>query len=129
MNDRFKFRVWNKARKGYIEPPEPTPLLQADGLLAYFTNHPEYMENYDVQFCTGLKDKNGTLIYEGDIFYKKGTKNLQGKKINSTVIWDRMYAQFNISDENGFHRLPSNSKNIEVIGNRYENPELLQEHK
>lgn len=67
MNDRLKFRVWDKRQNKYIEAPNPMPLLQANGLLAYFTNNPEAMDFYVVEFCTGLKDKNGKLIFGGDI--------------------------------------------------------------
>jgi uncharacterized phage protein (TIGR01671 family) len=125
MQDRFRFRVWDKRECRYIEAPRPTPLLQADGLLAYFTDHPEYMENYDIQFCTGLKDKNGKLIYEGDI-----VKN-----------WDNLIYQFfwqedaacylveNIRSKNklGIYSLISYQNNLEVIGNIYENKELLEQ--
>ena len=78
--------------------------------------------------CTGLKDKNGKLIYEGDIIYKKGSKDYKKEKMYSRVCWDSMYAQFNISDKNGMHQMPSNSNNIEVIGNIYENSELLKDN-
>lgn len=78
--------------------------------------------------CTGLKDKNGKLIYEGDIVYKKGNKDHKGNKMFSTVVWCSMYAEFNISDENGLHRMPSNPNNVEIIGNIYESPELLEKN-
>ena len=130
MNDRFKFRVWNKARQCYIEPPEATPLLQADGLLAYFTNHPEYMENYDVQFCTGLKDKNGKLIYEGDIVQIPTNWDEYGM-----MAGEKREIYFN---EGGFRLKPKwdknsrgnwleDTKDLKIIGNIYENSELLQE--
>ena len=75
--------------------------------------------------CTGLKDKNGTLIYEGDIVYKKGSKNWKNEKLLSKVIWSSNSAAFMISDENGLHQMPMNSNNIEILGNIYETPELI----
>ncbi|WP_372520906.1 YopX family protein [Candidatus Ruminimicrobiellum ovillum] len=75
--------------------------------------------------CTGKKDKNNILLFENDIIYKKGNKNYKKEKMYSKVIFDDMYAEFNISDEDGCHRMPSNSQNIEVVGNIYQNKELL----
>lgn len=130
MQDRFKFRVWCKTNQEWekdeicitnkehyiITNPKFTRVTNID---------PQY---HEINFCTGLKDKNGKLIYEGDIIYKKGSKDYKKEKMYSRVCWDSMYAQFNISDKNGMHQMPSNSNNIEVIGNIYENSELLKDN-
>lgn len=140
MLDRFRFRVWNKKEKYMIYNAEAAydgnnyaipkhqiePKANNDLHIHCFSEYIYNPEEYETEQCTGLKDKNGKLIYEGDILYKKGTKNHKGEKMYSEVIWDQMYAEFNISDDNGMHRMPSNSNNIEIIGNIYENPELLQ---
>lgn len=117
MQDRFKFRVWHI----------PTKTMEYNGLWTGYPNIERKMSdcNFEVMQCTGLSDKNSKLIYEGDIVYKKGNKDHKGNKMFSIVVWCSMYAEFNISDENGLHRMPSNSNNVEVIGNIYENPELL----
>lgn len=135
MKDRFKFRIYCKSENKMMLFNNPT-LIDGDilqgGLL--FKNYDHKIKNVHevkpedliLMQCTGLKDKSDRLIFEGDIIYKKGTKNHRGEKMYSEVVWDQMYAEFNISDDNGMHRMPSNSNNIEIIGNIYENPELLE---
>lgn len=118
MQDRFKFRFYYKPLEQLLYPEN-------------YLDFDEYINNDNciLMQCTGLKDNQGKLIYEGDIIYKKGSKNYKKEKMYSRVCWDSMYAQFNISDENGMHQMPSNSNNIEIVGNIYNNPELLEEVK
>jgi hypothetical protein len=81
---------------------------------------PSFLSGYyaiaDVQF-TGLHDKNGKQIYEGDIL--KHPICLTGK-----VIYFQPYAQFTVESNGFLYDLNVNSE-CEVIGNIYENPELL----
>ena len=65
---------------------------------------------------TGLKDKNGKEIFEGDI--------LSNGKLQSVVLWKNDGWGIN----NGKHKLSRYlGGNEEIIGNIYENPELLEE--
>ena len=69
---------------------------------------------------TGLHDKNGKEIYEGDfITYSGITSN--GQKIIRVVNYNSDYARF----QGGMYPLSETKNLIEVIGNVFENPELL----
>lgn len=133
MQDRFKFRAYNFLSKKYTYFDEPEVQFAERnsvylcGLIMPLLDEKQslYFGKYELQQCTGLKDKNGKLIYEGDVVYKKGSKNWKNEKLLSKVIWSSNSAAFMISDENGLHQMPMNSNNIEILGNIYETPELI----
>lgn len=105
----IKFRVWVKKSK---------ELLPAQGII--FPRGTEDEKVILMQY-TGLTDKNGKEIYEGDIIKHKNLK-LQ--------VIEYGYAGFepfcdNLGDE--YSSNDANSEHYTVIGNIYENSELLKE--
>lgn len=145
MNDRFKFRVWNVQDQEYIY----LSLINKDRLsdFAYFADEvtPDYDEQVKcsesncwaliIEQCTGLKDKNGNLIYEGDIVTKEFTdrpfsNKAKSKMKNCSVYWHKK-GEFLFkykNDKYKYYSVPYDSfiGDCEIIGNIHENPELLE---
>lgn len=125
MQDRFNVRFWDIENKLYLYPDcymqtawniglgkRKTPLLYK--LWSCI--------KYIPQQCTGLKDKNGKLIYEGDIvkFIDMGNQTGIVEFVSSCALF-----QVNYLTKEDWAFL--DKREYEVIGNIYENPELLNE--
>ena len=112
MNNRFNIRYFNKNSKKF-------EYLKIGAVnFNLFTDWTVYEQG---QFCTGLKDKNGKLIYEGDIV--KFKTELFGKP--KQIIWDECHY---ILKDTFIILCDMEIKQfgLEVIGNIYENKELLE---
>jgi len=113
----IKFRAWIPSTE-YMWSWES--LVRDKAHLAWLQLEPEYGEKVIMQY-TGLKDKNGVEIYEGDILYKEITAGNFG-----SVVVQFKDARFQVSGtETNLGWIAQDA--MKVIGNIHENPDLLKE--
>ena len=121
MSNRIlKFRAWDKLAKRFITPETQNQNHYVLSLDGKFQNLQDGSggEEYVVQQFTGLFDKDGKEIYEGDILLD-GDKNLK------EVQWEyTTYVLFYIKGF-WFDKLSGREMHSKIIGNIFENPELL----
>lgn len=127
----IKFRAWNKNLKkmykiGQITLEKGTWNYEPDNR-EYIGMSIPYQPSFVLMQYTGLKDKNGKEIYEGDIVYIKGETELLD--IKGKVEYSDIFAQYIITNTKNIAyetEALGDYENIEVIGNEFDNPELFK---
>ena len=139
MEDRFKFRAWDgKVMHSVdtIEFPQGGIRWYGHGAgsgIAYANPEYDWKKDSVLMQCTGLKDKNGQLIYEGDVLaftselVKFGTGERTGRFCTKhrPVVWvsdGRWGTSDNLVDSLRQEHL---TEYAVIAGNIHENPELL----
>nr|DAW48761.1 MAG TPA: YopX protein [Caudoviricetes sp.] len=129
----IKFRAWDKNDKRiFIDPQMIDFYNKKIGYMQYQTEYMsdtsysipvgfEEFEYSELMEWTGLYDKNGEEIYEGDIFH------IGSKKILYVVEWIDCGLKGRQIKNISWIGLDYWKDDIEVIGNIYENPELIEE--
>ncbi len=121
MQDRFKFRCWHEPTKTMYEVFDFNEnFIRATPDLVVPSIRTLNATNCVLIQCTGLKDKHERLIFEGDI-----VKDLIIPEIFYVVKWfnSGFYLESTISGS----FLKFNDTQQEVVGNIYDNQELLKE--
>jgi uncharacterized phage protein (TIGR01671 family) len=134
----IKFRAWSEDCKTMISP-ENKAAARMDFLGNVYIGG-IILKDVTLMQYTGLKDKNGKEIYEGDIVRLKMqdrstrfSENPQYYYKNMAVEWYEGYNQLGFRLRNGKFHFWMNKKSslstmeAEIIGTIYENPDLLKE--
>ena len=137
MNREIKFRVWDTYNKEMLDVQELDYAVSYNGQpMIRTTMYNDYFDTEEMILMqyTGLHDKNGKEIYEGDIvLYKDWEMAYEGggndSFINKGIVeYCEDNCCYNVTERQTVDItdvLYKDNEDLEVIGNIYDNPELL----
>lgn len=125
----IKFRAWDVKRGCYFQP-STLDFANKEYGMSWVHDGSKFITDVILEQYTGLHDKNGKEIYEGDIVGFYNRNNIFGIvewDDHGMFIfrWDKDTAKKRREEYKDF--IPTNLEMWEIIGNIHENPELLEE--
>jgi hypothetical protein len=129
-----KFRAWDTVENNMIDwvTLSQTAFNNGNGAQLLYTVLVRMSVRYVKMLITGLEDVKGRYIYDGDIIQSSFS---DGKECTHLIFWDDQTCSFKARyiEMNSFVKCESsisqnwiNEFGKEIIGNKFENPELLQ---
>jgi hypothetical protein len=126
MDEHLRFRAWNAGKMIYFDAGYIGYMQEGDagraGLFFPMTSEKFSMANMEIMQCTGLEDKNGQLIYEGDIIDNTIGDGAHMDKYEVVTYHGGGFSPFAIPE----WECTIDPKRIEVVGNIHETRELLK---
>ncbi len=117
MRREIKFRAWSTEYNRFLD----CECSQFRNYIHGYANPVERNQGWKtitVQQYTGMNDKNGREIYEGDILYINSSQYPEITPYTVKIEWSDIKCGWNITPIGYFE--------VEVIGNIFENPELVK---
>lgn len=118
-----KFRAWDKVNKEMIKTVSIVDSYLNE--VRFIDGEPMVsmkFEDVELMQFTGLKDKNGAEIFEGDILQIDGYESAYPVEWSDGVFYTTHYSDFSPL----YKVMECDGYRIKIIGNIYENPELLE---
>lgn len=123
----IKFRAWDKTNNKFLKSHEINLAIGISGDVLFSDNTPPFNEHGEIELTqwTGVTDCEGVDVYEGDVILtaddikKKEIGNWKPK--TRCIEWTS-----NKEYKTGFNIGHAQDRKCQVIGNIYENPELLE---
>lgn len=128
----LKYRAWNKKTQSFIDYGDLVLDLRSGkiyaGDIGLVESTIDVTDQIELMQSTGMKDKNGVEIFEGDLVEHDDNLNGDWETFEACeVVYDKDYAQFCFKWDAG--NFLTDYRNLNVIGNIYENSELLEEQR
>ena len=124
---RLNFRVWDKDLKTIVSTEDNLTLqIINNELTVAYSDSLHQITSYELLKSTGLKDKNGTEIYEGDII-KHGPVPNPFISNNYFEIIQARSGEWRMDNHREGRVLVFSNHSVEVIGSKFEHPHLLEE--
>lgn len=119
----LKFRVWDETKKHWLSGDDYIGINNHGVIVNDRQDMEDLSLKHDaiIQQYTGIKDKNGKEMCEGDILSFAGSLMYE-------IVWNDKWARFSfltITQQDGMYQLPDMEiRNSEIIGNIFETPHL-----
>lgn len=123
----LEFRAWWKDTKRFLDGDEWYMTCSGAKYL-HDAVMPYKDDNFIIEQYTGLKDKNGQKIFEGDIVrYGRHLRGIVPPESRTEIVsWRSGEEEYYPCCTTSGFSLPYSEDGYEVIGNVHENPELLE---